>query len=100
VKNAVESVELAGATPVVTLSAQAEGRTIWLGVADNGPGIPPDVQRQVFDQGYTTKGTGRGRGLAIVRESVHLQDGRIVVENLPGGGARFRIGLDVDPGAA
>lgn len=96
VKNALESVESAGGAPRIVLSARVEGRTAWLGVADNGPGVPPEALRRIFDDGYSTKGPGRGRGLAIVRESIHLQEGRIAVDNLPDGGARFLIGLDLD----
>jgi signal transduction histidine kinase len=100
VKNALEAGEATGGTPEITLSASAENHTAWITVTDNGPGLPPENLRRIFDDGYTTKGAGRGRGLAIVRESVHLQRGEIVAENLPTGGTRFRIGLELDPGAA
>jgi signal transduction histidine kinase len=97
-KNAVEAVVGAGGAPVLTLSVRVEGRTAWIGVADNGPGIPPEALKRIFDDGYSTKGPGRGRGLSIVRESVLVQHGEITVGNRPGGGAEFRIGLDVEPG--
>jgi signal transduction histidine kinase len=98
IKNAIEAVTGEGGVPELTLSVVVEGRTAWIAVADNGPGIRPEASKRIFDLGSSTKGPGRGRGLAIVRESVLVQHGEITVENRPGGGAEFRIGLEVDPG--
>jgi signal transduction histidine kinase len=97
-KNAVEAVSGSawGQVPEITLSARAEGKMVWLSVADNGPGITPELRERIFDDRYTTKGPGRGRGLAIVRESVSVQDGEILVGDHAGGGTEFRIGLPVD----
>jgi signal transduction histidine kinase len=79
-----------------------DGPTVWLGVADNGPGISEAAIRRVFNVGYSTKGPGRGRGLAIVRESIHVQGGEIHVSRISGAGLQFRIGLPlakVNPGS-
>ncbi len=94
-KNAVEAASGAGIDPKIDVSARVDGSTIWLEVGDNGPGIPDADRRDIFDFGYSTKGAGRGRGLAIVRESIELQGGRIVVEPRSGSGTRFAIGLPV-----
>jgi len=102
IKNGLEAVSGTGATapPEITLSARADGPRVWVSVADNGPGIPAQVRRRIFDDGFSTKGGGRGRGLAIVRESVFVQEGEIEVGDRPGGGAEFRIGLPADVGDA
>ena len=92
-KNAVEAASIAGNVPEITLSARVEGATAWIGVADNGPGIPAADVRHIFDDGYSTKGAGRGRGLAIVRESIHIQGGILRHGSRPGGGTLFQIGL-------
>lgn len=94
-KNGVEAASGAGIEPVVTLSARRDGETAWLSVADNGPGITEADRRLIFEDGFSTKGPGRGQGLAIVRESVRLQNGRIEVAPRPDGGAIFSIGLPV-----
>ena len=62
-------------------------------MADRGPGIPATELPYVFDLGFSTKGAGRGRGLAIVRESVAAQGGELRVESSPGEGTQFRVGL-------
>lgn len=92
-KNAVEAAAGAGIDPVVTLSARSDGETGWIEVLDNGPGITESDRRHIFEDGFSTKGPGRGQGLAIVRESVRLQGGRIEVASRPGGGTVFAIGL-------
>jgi signal transduction histidine kinase len=97
-KNALEAASAAGRTPEITLSVRLQGTLAWLGVADNGPGILGDRLNRVFDEGYSTKGPGRGHGLAIVRESISLQRGEIRVSSPPGGGTRFELGLALERG--
>jgi signal transduction histidine kinase len=92
-KNAIEATATTVADPCITLLARADGERAWIEVSDNGPGIPASEQARIFDVGYSTKGAGRGRGLAIVRESIQVQGGDIAIENRPGAGACFRIGL-------
>jgi signal transduction histidine kinase len=94
-KNAVEAASGAGIDPVIALSVRIDGETAWLEVADNGPGIAVAESRQIFEPGFSTKGAGRGQGLAIVRESVQLQGGRLIVSARPEGGTIFAIGLPV-----
>lgn len=64
-------------------------------VADDGPGIPPEVLPRVFDPFFTTKdvGHGSGLGLYVSQEIVHQHDGCIGVSSQPGGGCRFVIAL-------
>jgi CheY-like chemotaxis protein len=68
-------------------------------VSDDGPGIPPDLIARVFDPFFTTKppGFGTGLGLSIVYGIVQRHDGEVTGENLPGGGARFRVEIPVHP---
>ncbi len=92
-KNAQEASTGAGLPVRIRLGAWAEGATGWISVADSGPGIPASSLPKVFDLGYSTKGTGRGRGLATVRESVDALGGELQVASGPGPGTEFRIGL-------
>lgn len=71
------------------------GPTIQITVADNGPGIPPEVMERIFSPFFTTKPQGSGLGLAIVRKIVDAHDGRIDVGERPGGGTVFRVTLPV-----
>ena len=67
-------------------------------VADDGPGIPPDVAEKVFDPFFTTKPQGSGLGLAIVRKIVDAHDGRIDMRTAVGQGTTIRVTLPVSGG--
>jgi signal transduction histidine kinase len=68
---------------------------VLIEVADDGPGIPPDLTDRIFNPFFTTKVTGTGLGLAIVRKIVDAHDGRIDVSSSPASGTRFRVTLPV-----
>ncbi|OGQ85230.1 MAG: hypothetical protein A2512_12310 [Deltaproteobacteria bacterium RIFOXYD12_FULL_56_24] len=69
------------------------GETILLTVADDGPGIAPEISSRIFDPFFTTKpvGEGTGLGLAICEGIVTEAGGAIDVEDRPGGGAIFTV---------
>ena len=68
---------------------------IALEVADDGPGVPPEVILRIFDPFFTTKpaGIGTGLGLSILYGIIHQHGGEVSVENRPGGGAVFTLQL-------
>jgi signal transduction histidine kinase len=69
--------------------------TVVVDVADNGPGVPPELTDRIFNPFVTTKPQGSGLGLAIVRKIVDAHDGRVDLTSLAGSGTRFRITLPV-----
>jgi signal transduction histidine kinase len=69
--------------------------TAALSVSDSGPGIRPDVLKQVFEPFFTTKDGGMGMGLAIASTIVKSHGGRIWAENQAGAGAIFRLTLPI-----
>ena len=61
-------------------------------VADNGVGMDPTTQRNIFEEFYPTKGSGgTGLGLAVVEKVVNKHGGRIEVNSQPGKGSRFTM---------
>jgi len=69
VKNAAEALE-GTADPVLILSVEQRGRDVRLVVADNGPGLPPEVRAQLFTPFVTTRANGLGLGLVICRDII------------------------------
>ncbi|TWT78235.1 Sensor protein ZraS [Posidoniimonas polymericola] len=74
------------------VGARADGGSVVIEVADNGPGIPEDLADKVFDPYFTTRSTGTGMGLAICEKIVNQHDGVIDFETSPAG-TRFTIAL-------
>ncbi|UCF94377.1 MAG: GHKL domain-containing protein, partial [Desulfobacterales bacterium] len=61
-------------------------------VADNGIGMDPATQRNIFEEFFSTKGSGgTGLGLAVVDKVVNKHGGKIEVISAPGEGSTFKI---------
>ena len=69
----------------------AAGRYLRLTVADQGPGMDPEVKAKVFEPFFTTRESGTGLGLAVADSLVRGWHGRISVQSSPGEGAAFEI---------
>ena len=79
-----------------------EDACILVEIADDGPGIPPEVQPRIFEPFFTTKGVGQGTGLGldVTRRIVVTQHhGDIRVESRPGD-TRFQVRLPIAPPTA
>jgi two-component system NtrC family sensor kinase len=70
---------------------------VELTVADDGPGIPPEVQRHIFEPFFSTKsgqdGKTAGLGLAVSLGITQQHGGTLTVESEPGWGTMFRLVL-------
>jgi two-component system sensor histidine kinase PilS (NtrC family) len=107
VRNALESVGREGtisltAAPAGAALAQADARSlrseatggrgaVEIAVADDGPGIAPEVIERIFDPFFTTKESGTGLGLATVHRIVTAHGGSVCAHSAPGAGARFVV---------
>jgi signal transduction histidine kinase len=103
VTNAVDSLPAEGGTVRVTtrsVSGEAGVPLIRLTVADTGVGMTADELDEAFGNFYTTKPSGTGLGLPIVRRLVNDIGGTLRVETEPGRGTTFSIDLPAAGGAA
>jgi signal transduction histidine kinase len=82
----------------VRLAASLDGHRALLTVANDGPGIPPEVRQQVFERFFRLDGgraSGSGLGLAIARELAAVMDGRIELSDR-GGWTWFTLALPAE----
>jgi len=83
--------------PAININIQQSGATITLTLADNGPGIPLEVQPKIFDPFFTTKeiGKGTGLGLSISHGIISDHNGTLSYSERQGGGAEFTLALPI-----
>jgi Signal transduction histidine kinase len=97
IKNACESMQLAHTeNATLTLAIRDVDNSYEVVVADNGPGIPEDLLKKIFQPNFTTKVSGLsfglGLGLSIVKRIVNHYKGSIAVQSTPGD-TRFIVKL-------
>ncbi len=89
--------------PRVTVSARADRSWVYLSVADDGPGIPAEERKRIFEKFYrpdllqTRRAEGSGLGLAIVKAIVVAHKGRVTVTSEEGVGTTFTVRLRRSP---
>lgn len=89
VRNAREA--LGGAPGRIVFHTGATAQESWVGVEDNGPGIPSELKSRVLEPFFTTKPQGTGLGLSLTAQIVGDHGGRIEIDGSPGQGTRIRM---------
>src|SRR5262249_45479936 len=87
VMNALESSPSAEVT--IRTGRTSEGG--YIEVADDGPGMPAETLARAGDPFFTTKPTGTGLGLPVVRQIAHAHGSELVLSSKPGSGTSARI---------
>ena len=95
VTNAAQAIGDRPGGGTITITAGGDPERVVLTVADDGPGMAPEILTRIFDPFFTTKdvGEGSGLGLSIVHGIVERHGGKIAAESLPGRGTTFRVWL-------
>ena len=86
--NALEAMQDGGC---LTIESYAEDGEIFVVFKDTGPGVKDELQSNIFNPFFSTKESGSGLGLSIVRKIMKTHKGRIEFENNPDGGAVFTV---------
>ena len=97
-KNSAEAMQdRTGQDPAkIEVSVARSGPEIKVDISDNGPGMPEEVRKRIFEPFYTTKSVGKGTGLGLSVAYFIITDnhhGRMSVSAAPGKGTRFTIFL-------
>ena len=93
VRNATEACSKGrGSQITLSVQTQADGM-VRFSVADNGPGMDPQVRAHVFDPLYSEHEAGRSRGLGLPKayRTVQANGGRMTLESAPGAGTTVRM---------
>lgn len=96
----INAIKYSGKGSTVKVTGTDKGEAVVVCVEDNGPGIPADEQKLVFDKFYRGRTSvnqvpGTGLGLAICKSVVEKHGGKIWLESKPGKGCRFCFALPV-----
>jgi signal transduction histidine kinase len=97
----LEEAEDTDTSVLPTLRIRTELRdenTAVIRIADNGPGIPPQIQQQIFDPFFTTKPVGQGTGLGLsisYQIVVEKHGGQLKCFSTPGEGTEFWIEVPI-----
>ncbi len=75
----------------VALSYDNAAAAVKIIVSDNGPGIPDELKKKIFQPFFTTRTAGTGLGLATCLKNVQYHGGSIEVQSKPGHGADFIV---------
>jgi signal transduction histidine kinase len=93
--NAMQSMASGGKLRV---EITAENQWVTISFEDSGKGIPEHALGKVWDPFFTTKETGSGLGLGIVRNIIQSHGGEVHITNQPGGGAVVTVTLPESKG--
>lgn len=94
----INAIKYSGKGSSVKVTGADKGEVVMVCVEDNGPGIPAEEQKLVFEKFYRGRSSvnqvpGTGLGLAICKSVVEKHGGRIWLESKPGKGSKFCFAL-------
>ena len=83
-----------GAVKELTLGVYTKPDSLLITVKDTGGGIPKEIGEKIFEQGFSTKGEGRGIGLYHTKQLIQSMGGKISFETEEGRGTCFMVQID------
>jgi signal transduction histidine kinase len=87
-KNAIDAVSPRGGR--VEVSARCQAGRLQVHIIDNGPGIPDEKKARLFEE-FTTKASGTGLGLLVIKKVMERHGGSLSVESSPDSGTRLTL---------
>ncbi|MBM3419893.1 MAG: HAMP domain-containing protein, partial [Bacteroidetes bacterium] len=94
IKNAIQAIP-DDRNGIIRVAVSLAGDRVEVNISDNGTGIPTEARGKMFTPHFTTKSSGSGLGLSIVKRLVEGIGGEIYFESEPGEGTAFTIILPV-----
>lgn len=78
---------------IINVDVEQHQRRVMVSVQDNGVGIPDNMYERIFEPNFTSKNSGMGLGLSMVRKMIEDYKGEISVKSEVGKGSTFTITL-------
>ena len=91
VKNATQAMKNDGTPPKIEVKVASEGNSVKITVSDNGKGINEENKELVFEPKFTTKTSGMGLGLPMIKKIIETYDGTISFTSTEGIGSVFTV---------
>ncbi|SDE45982.1 sensor histidine kinase [Ulvibacter litoralis] len=92
IKNSIQAIEQKNPEePRIEVRVASEGPLVAITITDNGIGISEENREKVFEPKFTTKSSGMGLGLAMVKNIVETYQGVITLESNEAQGATFKV---------
>jgi nitrogen fixation/metabolism regulation signal transduction histidine kinase len=95
VKNAIQSIPENQFEKTILVSVKKEENNVLILVKDNGIGIEAENIDRIFEPKFTTKNSGMGLGLGIIKNIIENYKGSITFETAYGKGATFTVSLPI-----
>jgi nitrogen fixation/metabolism regulation signal transduction histidine kinase len=95
VKNAIQSIPENQTEKTILVSVKKEENNVLILVKDNGMGIEAENIDRIFEPKFTTKNSGMGLGLGIIKNIIENYKGSITFETEQGEGATFTVSLPI-----
>jgi nitrogen fixation/metabolism regulation signal transduction histidine kinase len=95
VKNAIQAIPDDQQYKSVTVTVKRDKGDVLIAVKDNGIGIEPDRVKRIFEPKFTTKNSGMGLGLGIIKNIIENYKGTITFETKIGKGTTFTVSLPI-----
>ena len=95
VKNAIQAIPEEQTEKLVLVTVKEENNDVLIIVKDNGKGIEPENIEHIFEPKFTTKNSGMGLGLGIIKNIIENYKGTITFETELGSGTTFTVSLPI-----
>ena len=94
IKNALEACDLLE-NPIIQVNIKKKNKNVLIDVIDNGVGIPEEIRTKIFEPKFTTKSSGMGLGLGMVKNLVSSYGGNISFKSTINSGTSFLISFPI-----
>ena len=98
VKNGIQAIPEGSENPKIKVHVFSEGNNVNITIEDNGSGITEDTKAKIFEPKFTTKSSGMGLGLAMVKNIVETYNGSITFTSQLGKGTIFKVTFPAQAG--